>query len=65
MANYAPYVECRGRVRWHRSERPSCREGTSSEVKLVAGVEHRQRVVSVKPHHGGTEFALVYVATSD
>jgi hypothetical protein len=35
-------------------------------VELAAGVENRHRIVVVKPPHGGgTEFALVYVSTSD
>lgn len=65
MARYAPYLECRGRVRWQRHDRPTCREGWSREVKLVAGVEDRQRIVTVKPRAGGTEFAMVYAATKD
>jgi hypothetical protein len=65
MARYAPYIECRGHVRWHRSDRPTCRDGLSREVELAAGVENRQRIVVVKPQHdGGTEFSLVYVSTS-
>jgi hypothetical protein len=66
MARYAPYVECRGQVRWHRNDRPACRDGSTREVQLAAGVENRQRIVVVKPlRGGGTEFALVYVSTSD
>lgn len=65
MSRYSPYVECRGKVRWHRHDAPTCRERGSREVQLVAGVEERQRIVSVKPRAGGTEFALVYVATND
>jgi len=66
MARYAPYVECHGHVRWHRNDRPTCRDGSSRTVELAAGVEHRQRTVVVKPRRdGGTEFALVYVSTSD
>jgi len=66
MARYAPYIECRGHVRWHGNDRPSCRDGSSHAVELVAGVKNRQRIVVVKPQHdGGTEFALVYVSTSD
>jgi len=65
MARYAPYLECRGHVRWHRDS-PTCHEGSSGAVELAAGVEKRQRIVVVKPQHdGGAEFALVYVSTSD
>jgi hypothetical protein len=66
MARYAPYVECRGHVRWHRNDRPACSDGSSREVELAAGVENRQRIVVVKPQNdGGTEFALVYVSTNN
>jgi hypothetical protein len=66
MARDAPYIECRGHVRWHRSDRPTCHDGSTRAVELAAGVEKRQRIVVVKPQHdGGTEFALVYVSTSD
>jgi hypothetical protein len=66
MARYAPYIECRGHVRWHRNDRPTCHDDSSRAVQLAAGVEHRQRIVVVKPQHdGGTEFALVYVSTSN
>lgn len=66
MASHAPFVECRGKVRWHDDERPTCRERSTNEVQLASGIEERQRMVSVKPDgDGGTEFALVYVATND
>ena len=65
MTRYAPFVECRGRVRWHRNDRPTCHHGSSGAVELAAGVEKRKRMVVVKPQRGGTEFSLVYVSTSD
>src|SRR5262245_19644532 len=65
MARYAPYIECRGHVRWRHNDRPTCDDGSSRAVELAAGVQNRQRIVVVKPQHdGGTEFALVYVSTS-
>jgi hypothetical protein len=66
MGTRGDFVECRGKVdfRWRDgARRPVCRERASREIKLVAGTEHRQRIVSVKPHGGGTEFSLVAVET--
>ena len=67
MATYGPVVECRGNVRFRwrdGTKRPECRERQwSREFKLVTGTEDRQRIVSVKPRGGGSEFAVVYVAT--
>jgi len=68
MDRIGDFTECRGEVKFRRRDgrkAPVCRERPwSSEVKLVAGTEDRQRVVSVKPAHSGSEFSLVYVETS-
>jgi hypothetical protein len=69
MQDRGDFIECRGKVdfKWRSgASRPVCRERSlSREVKLVAGSEDRQRIISVKPHRDGTEFSLVAVATND
>jgi hypothetical protein len=63
LKTYGEVVECRGNVNY-RSGRPVCREGRSSgDIQLVAGPEHQQHIVAVKPRGDGTEFGLVYVQT--
>ena len=59
---YGDVSECRGSVSFERGNM-RCRGGPRDETNLVAGVEERHRIVSVKPHGGGSTFALVYVQT--
>jgi hypothetical protein len=49
----------------YRNGHPVCREKLFSrgDLQLVAGPEHQQHIVSVKPRGEGTEFGLVYVQT--
>ncbi len=63
LKTYGEVVECRGNVNY-RNGRAVCREGRfADDVQLVAGPEHQQHIVSVKPRGDGTEFGLVYVQT--
>jgi hypothetical protein len=67
MRSYGRVTECRGNVdfkgRRHAKE-PVCEEKPSrTDVQLLAGTEDRQRIVSVKPMGGGSEFAIVYLET--
>ena len=60
---YGEVLECRGNINY-RNGRPVCREKLSADdFQLVAGPEHQQHIVSVKPHGNGTEFGLVYLQT--
>ena len=59
-------TECRGDIDFRGpkgNRRPVCKERlfTRGDLQLHAGPEGKQRIVSVKPHGDGTEFALVYV----
>jgi len=59
-------TECRGDIDFRGpkgNRRPVCKERLFSrgDLQLHAGTEDRQRIVSVKPHGDGTEFALVYL----
>ena len=63
LKSYGDVTECRGNVDF-RGGRPVCREKASArDFQLVVGPEDRQRILSVKPHGTGTEFALVYMQT--
>jgi hypothetical protein len=60
---YGEVTECRGDVNYRRGH-PVCRDKFfSDDLQLVAGPEHQQHIVSVKPRGDGTEFGLVYVQT--
>ena len=59
---YGDVLECRGNVNY-RGGRPTCRERSSDDMQLVAGPEHQQHIVAVKPRGDRTEFGLVYVQT--
>jgi hypothetical protein len=60
---YGEVTECRGNVNF-RGGRPVCRDKLfARELQLLAGPEHQQHIVSVKPRGEGTEFGLVYVQT--
>lgn len=67
MRGYGRLTECRGNVdfKGRRNEREAvCKEKPwRPDVQLLTGTEDRQRIVSVKPLAGGSEFALVYVET--
>jgi hypothetical protein len=64
---YGDVIECHGDIDFkgrRGEERPVCREKwRSRDVQLVAGTEHRHRIVSVKPRGEGSEFAMVYIQT--
>lgn len=64
LKTYGDVTECRGDVNY-RNGHPVCREKLFSrgDLQLVAGPEHQQHIVSVKPRGEGTEFGLVYVQT--
>jgi hypothetical protein len=67
MHRYGDVLECKGNVDFTRRgglRRPVCKEKwRSHETQLVVGTEHQHRIVAVKPHPGGTEFAVVYLET--
>ena len=64
LKTYGEVLECRGNVNY-RGGRPVCREKAfEDDLQLVAGPEHDQRIVAVKPHRDGTEFGLVHVQTN-
>jgi len=67
MQKYGDVVECHGNIDFTGSDRwshPICKERRrSSEIQLVAGTEHRHRIVVVKPRGSGSEFSAVYIET--
>jgi hypothetical protein len=67
MRTYGPVTECRGDIDFRGGpggRRAVCQERPSErDIQLVTGTEDRQRLVSVKPRSGGSEFSLVYVNT--
>jgi hypothetical protein len=67
MAGQGALTECRGDVDFegHGPDKNAvCTpDRHSDEVKLVAGARHDQRIVSIKPHGHGAEFAVVHVST--
>ena len=61
MKAFGPVTECRGDVNFD-DRKPVCRTKSDSEdVQLLTGTEDRHRIVSVKPHGTGTQFALVSI----
>ena len=69
LATYGPVTECRGNVDFKGREgaqSPVCTErARGSEIQLVAGTEHRHRLVVVKPRGSGSEFSVVRIQTGD
>jgi hypothetical protein len=67
MEAFGTVTECHGDVDFNGrkgARRASCKEGgRAEETQLLVGPEERQRIVAVKPHGAGSEFALVYVET--
>jgi hypothetical protein len=67
MRGYGRVTECRGNVdfkgRNHAREAVCKEKPSKTDVQLLTGTEERQRIVSVKPLGGGSEFSLVYVET--
>lgn len=68
LKKYGSVLECpKGLKETRNSDGPremACNDSGSSEkgkMDLAVGVPDRQRIVSVKPHGNGTEFALVYI----
>jgi len=68
LKKYGTVLECpKGLKENHGSNGPremSCNENGSAEkgkMDLAVGVPDRQRIVSIKPHGSGSEFALVYI----
>lgn len=65
---YGAVTECRGNVDFtgrRGSKHPVCKEWVFSRghTQLVAGIEDRRQIVSVKRRDTGSEFALVYLET--
>jgi hypothetical protein len=68
LKKYGSVLECpKGLKETHGSEGPremACSDSGTAEkgkMELAVGVPDRQRIVSVKPHGSGSEFALVYI----
>jgi len=68
LKKFGSVLECpKGLKETHNSDGPremACNDSGSSEkgkMDLAVGVPDRQRIVSIKPHGNGTEFALVYI----
>ena len=68
LKKYGNVLECpKGLKETRGSEGPremACNDSGSTEkgkMELAVGVPDRQRIVSVKPHGSGSEFALVYI----
>ena len=68
LKKYGNVLECpKGLKETHGRNAPremACSDSGTAEkgkMDLAVGVPDRQRVVSVKPHGNGTEFALVYI----
>jgi len=68
LKKYGTVLECpKGLKETHNSDGPremACNDsGTAEQGKmdLAVGVPDRQRIVSIKPHGSGSEFALVYI----
>jgi len=60
---YGEVSECHGSVSFDRGNMRCHETGLRGETNLVAGVEERHHIVSVKPDGKGSNFALVYVQT--
>jgi hypothetical protein len=68
LKKYGSVLECpKGLKETHGGEGPremACSDSGSpgkGKMELAVGVPDRQRIVSVKPHGSGSEFALVYI----
>jgi hypothetical protein len=68
LKKYGNVLECpKGLKETHGSNGPremACNDSGTAEkgkMELAVGVPDRQRIVSVKPHGSGSEFALVYI----
>ncbi len=68
LKKYGSVLECpKGLKETHGTEGPremACNDSGTAEkgkMELAVGVPDRQRIVSVKPHGSGSEFALVYI----
>ncbi len=69
LAAYGAVTECRGEIDFKGpdgAQRPACKErAKASQIQLVAGSEHRHRIVAVKPRGTGSEFSVVRIQTDD
>jgi hypothetical protein len=63
LKSYGDVSECHGSVSFDRGNMRCHETGSRGETNLVAGVEERHHIVSVKPEGKGSNFALVYVQT--
>ena len=64
LRTYGNVTECRGELDFRKSG-PVCRSNSSGTIQLGAGTEDHHRMVVVKPRGGASEFAVLYVRTSD
>ncbi|MFI5088811.1 MAG: hypothetical protein ACHP7P_01975 [Terriglobales bacterium] len=63
LKSYGDVSECHGSISFDRGNMRCHETGLRGETNLVAGVEERHRIVSIKPEGKGSNFALVYVQT--
>ena len=63
LKSYGDVSECHGSVSFDRGNMRCHETGSRGETNLVAGVEERHHIVSVKPEGKGSNFALVYLQT--
>ncbi len=63
LKSYGEVSECHGSISFDRGNMHCHESGLRGETNLVAGVEERHHIVSVKPEGKGSNFALVYVQT--
>jgi hypothetical protein len=75
IQRFGPVLQCKtsGSQLWHRndSEELGCEHGEVKDIKsgigsggleLKAGTKDNQHIIALKPHGGGTEYAIVYIA---
>jgi hypothetical protein len=62
LKSYGAVSVCQGSISYTHGKM-QCRPGSDDdgEIKLVAGGEDRQHIVSVRPHGKGSEFGLIYI----
>jgi hypothetical protein len=67
LAAYGPVTLCQGDIDFERDSSPRCKSRRSRPGQLQVGVGTKShfRLASVKPRGNGSEFAVVYVRTSN
>ena len=68
MQKYGSVTECRGEIDFdgRNADHPVCKQDSRKrEQQLVVGTSGEHRLVSVKPRGAGSEFAMVYIRTSN